>query len=101
MDSRSILATILNPKITLPDQPAYWHYPHFSNQLGRPAGAVRLGDYKLTESYETGEMELYNLREDMGESKNLASTMPKKKQEMAALFKAWQKQVKANMPVRK
>jgi arylsulfatase A len=62
---------------------------------------MRLGDYKLTESYETGEMELYNLKEDVSESKNLASAMPKKKQEMAAQFKAWQQQVKANMPVRK
>ncbi len=101
MDSRSILANLLDPKKTRPDQPAYWHYPHFSNQLGRPAGAMRLGDYKLTESYETGEMELYNLREDISESKNLAASMPKKKQEMAAQLKAWQQQVKANMPVRK
>lgn len=100
-DSRSILANILNPQKLLPDQPAYWHYPHFSNQLGHPAGAMRMGDYKLTESYETGEMELYNLREDIGESKNLAASVPKKMQEMATQFKAWQKEVKANMPVRK
>ena len=101
MDSRSILANLFDPKIIRPDQPAYWHYPHFSNQMGRPAGAMRLGDYKLTESYETGEMELYNLRDNISESKNLAASMPKKKQEMAAQLKAWQQQVKANMPVRK
>ena len=101
MDSRSILANLLNPEKMRPDQPAYWHYPHFSNQLGRPAGAIRLGDYKLTESYETGDVELYNLREDAGETKNLRAAMPEKSREMAAQLKAWQKQVKANMPVKK
>ncbi len=101
MDSRSILGNLLNPTNTRPDQPAYWHYPHFSNQLGMPAGAMRLGDYKLAESYETGNFELYNLRDDVGETKDLAASMPEKREEMAAQFKAWQKDVKANMPVRK
>ena len=32
----------------------YWHYPHYSNQGGRPGGAVRAGDYKLIEFYENG-----------------------------------------------
>ncbi len=27
----------------------FWHYPHYSNQGGRPGGAVRAGDYKLIE----------------------------------------------------
>ncbi len=35
-DSRSIYANLLDPKNTLPDHPAYWHYPHFSNQMGSP-----------------------------------------------------------------
>ena len=31
-----------------------------------PAGAIRAGDYKLIEVFETGKKELYNLRQDTG-----------------------------------
>jgi arylsulfatase A-like enzyme len=27
----------------------YWHYPHYSNQISRPGGAIRRGDLKLIE----------------------------------------------------
>jgi len=35
-----------------PNRPLFWHYPHYSNQGGRPSGAMRNGDFKLIESYE-------------------------------------------------
>src|SRR5205814_820448 len=49
----------------------FWHYPHYSNQGGKPSGAIRSGDFKLIESYEDGSLELYNLKEDPGETNNL------------------------------
>ena len=101
MDSRSILSVLFDPTKTLPDKPAYWHYPHFSNQLGRPAGAMRLGDYKLTESYENGATELYNLKDDLSESNDLSAKLPDKKREMLAQFRDWREKVNANMPVKK
>ena len=101
MDSRSILPVLLGSQKSLPDRPAYWHYPHFSNQLGMPAGAYRLGDYKLTESYEDGSAELYNLKDDLSESNDLSAKMPDKKREMLAQFRDWRKKVNANMPVKK
>ncbi len=100
-DSRSILPVLLGTKKSLPDQPAYWHYPHFSNQLGRPAGGCRLGDYKLTESYEDGSTELYNLKDDPSESHDLSAQLPDKKRAMLAQFRDWRKEVNANMPVKK
>ena len=48
----------------------YWHYPHYSNQGGVPAGAIRSGSHKLIEFYEDGRLELYNLAGDIRESKN-------------------------------
>ena len=39
----------------------FWHYPHYSNQGGKPGGAVRQGDLKLIEYYEDGRRELYDL----------------------------------------
>ncbi|MGH9339668.1 MAG: sulfatase [Acidobacteriota bacterium] len=49
----------------------YWHYPHYSNAGSPPCGAIREGDYKLIEFFEDGNVELYNLAEDMGETRNL------------------------------
>ena len=73
----------------------YWHYPHYSNQGGIPGGAVRIGDYKLFERYEDGTVHLYNLKEDIGEQKDLASSMPEKVTEMRKKLHSWYKDVGA------
>ena len=56
--------------------PLYWHYPHYSNQGGKPGGAVRAGDYKLIEFYENGRRELFDVRQDRGERRNLIADKP-------------------------
>jgi arylsulfatase A len=76
----------------------YWHYPHFSNQGGRPAAAVQQGDFKLIEHYETRQTELYDLRRDPGEKNNIAAQYPSKASELANLLQQWRKEVNANMP---
>ena len=52
---------------SLPARPLFWHFPHYTNQGGRPGGAVREGDWKLIEHYEDGRVELFNLAKDAGE----------------------------------
>ena len=52
----------------LPARPLFWHFPHYTNQGGRPGGAVREGDWKLIEHYEDGRVELFNLADDAGEN---------------------------------
>ena len=54
------LAPLLTAGRPLADRPLYWHYPHYSNQGGRPGGAVRDGAWKLIELYETGRRELFD-----------------------------------------
>jgi arylsulfatase A len=76
----------------------YWHYPHYSNQGGRPSGAIRAGDFKLIEFFEDGRRELYNLREDIGEKSDLAATMPGKAEALHAMLNAWRRSVGAQMP---
>jgi arylsulfatase A-like enzyme len=76
----------------------YWHYPHYSNQGGRPSGAVRQGDFKLIEFYEDGKLELYNLKEDIGEQHDSAEKMPEKTKELHGMLKAWRTAVDAQMP---
>ena len=81
-------------------RPLFWHYPHYSNQGGDPAGAVRLGDFKLIRFYDDDRRELYNLREDPGEKLDLSAKMPGKKKELSELLDNWLKQIAAVMPVK-
>jgi arylsulfatase A-like enzyme len=76
----------------------YWHYPHYSNQGGKPGGAVRVGDFKLIESYEDSRVELYNLRADLGEQHDLAAKMPEKAAELRQMLHEWRNEVGAVMP---
>jgi arylsulfatase A len=76
----------------------YWHYPHYSDQGGRPAGAVRAGDHKLIEFYEDGRLELYNLAKDIRESNNLAERDPKRAKALHEMLKKWRASVDAAMP---
>ena len=56
--------------------PIFWHYPHYGNQGGRPGCSVRDGDWKLIEFFEDRHVELYNLRTDVGEDRDLANEKP-------------------------
>ena len=75
----------------------YWHYPHYSNQGGKPGAAVRAGDYKLIEFYENGRQELYDVRKDRGELRNLIADKPMTAKELSAKLAAWRKEVGAKM----
>ena len=100
VDGESILPLLLNPdNQTVQNRPLFWHYPHFSNQMGRPAGSVRIGDYKLVELYENGILELYNLKDDISEANDLSEEMKTKTKEMYKLLIEWRKNVDAQMPV--
>jgi hypothetical protein len=63
-----------------------------------PGGAARKGDYKLIEFYEDGRLELFNLKHDIGERRNLARKEPKKAAELHGLLKRWRESVNATMP---
>lgn len=81
----------------------YWHFPGY---LGAgpnawrttPAGAIRAGDWKLIEFFETGKRELYNLKDDPSEKQDLASAHPDKAQELYGKLTTWRQAVHAPMP---
>jgi len=75
----------------------YWHYPHYSNQGGRPGGAIRRGNHKLIESYDTGRLELFDVVQDVSENRNLAEEQPELARELAAALGAWRSAVGAQM----
>lgn len=76
----------------------FWHYPHYGNQGGTPGSAVRAGDYKLIEFFESGHVELYNLREDVGEEHDLAEAEPELSGELRRVLADWRESVEARIP---
>lgn len=99
LDGVSLLPLLRDPSSSFSHPLLYWHYPHFSNQGGRPAGAVRSGDWKLVESLERDAVELFNLREDPGETTNQAALFPERAAELQNKLRRWREEVKANMPL--
>jgi arylsulfatase A len=76
----------------------FWHYPHYHGGGARPYGAVRKGDLRLVEFFEDDRVELYNLKDDIGETKDLANSMPGKAQELRKVLSDWRVSVGAQMP---
>jgi arylsulfatase A-like enzyme len=97
VDGISLVPLLKQEVKTLKRDAFHWHFPT-SMWSRHPGGAMRKGDYKLIEHYETNEVELYNLLEDIGETTNLAKTMPEKSAQLLSEFHAWREEVGARMP---
>ena len=74
----------------------YWHFPHYRHNPG-PYSIIREGDWKLIKFYE-GPMELFDLKNDLGERKNLASAMPEKVRALEGQLLAHLESIGAKMP---
>jgi arylsulfatase A-like enzyme len=79
-------------------RPLFWHYPHYGNQGGTPGSSVRQGDWKLIEFFEDHRRELYNLRDDFGETRDLAAEEPERVARLSALLAAWRDEQEARYP---
>jgi arylsulfatase A len=78
--------------------PIYWHFPHYSNHgMQSPGGAIRDGDYKLLEYFENGTVQLFNLKDDIGEQNDLSKIEVDKTKELTAKLHQWRKEVDAQM----
>ncbi len=80
------------------DRDLFWHYPHYSPQLGKPAAAIRHGNDKLILFFEDGRVELYNLKDDLGELKDLSTAQPAKAAAMRRRLEAWLRDTGAQIP---
>lgn len=93
IEGANLLPLLLGKSSDKPHDALFWR---FGEQK-----AVRVGDFKLvrydltaeakqaTRKPTTSEWKLYNLREDIGESKDLAASMPDKVKELQALWQKW------------
>lgn len=83
-----------------PARKLFWHFPHYTNQGGRPSGAMREGSWLLIELYDEDKVELYDLASDIGEQCDLAAEHPDRVSSMRAALNAWrlQNNVQYNVP---
>ena len=66
-------------------RPLLFHFPNFYNGQ-QPYSVVLQGDWKLIHSIATGELELYHLKQDLGERNNLIQREPQRAADLASLL---------------
>ena len=94
----------------------FWHYPlylrgnaapdkiipvHGTDELywcATPCSVICRGDWKLTQYFEDGRLELYNVKEDPSEEVDLSKKLPERTVMMRRELEAWQKRVNAPIP---
>ena len=98
-DGVSLLPLLNNPQASLNREALFWHYPHYYPRT-TPASAIRTGDWKLIHYYEDNRIELFNLKTDPAETKNLATTQSAKTKALRKKLDAWRKETDAKAPTK-
>ena len=104
LDGESLVPLITGTADKLKRDAIYVHFPGYLEGYGTnqwrttPVSTIQMGDWKLLEYFETGTKELYNLRDDPGERKNLAAAMPDKVEALHGRLSAWRSDLKAPVP---
>lgn len=97
IDGKSIVPLLKGKDKKIHDA-TYFHYPHRSNQKGSPSSAIRVGDYKLIVFLNDNRMELYNIKEDIGETNNLTEEKPRLTNKLYSKLEKWWDEVDARFP---
>jgi arylsulfatase A-like enzyme len=90
LDGMNLAPLLEGTSSKLDRQALFFHLPHYHhiNTMG-PSGATRAGDYKLIEVFETGKKELYNLKQDIGETKDLSQEKPELVEKLSKMLEDW------------
>lgn len=103
LDGESLVPLFQNAGGSLKRSAIYQHFPGYlgagaNSWRTTPVGLIQSGDWKLMEFFEEGRLELYNLKQDVGEQKNLAAEEPEQAKALHAQMRSWREAVKAPMP---
>ncbi|MFW6290281.1 MAG: sulfatase [Mariniphaga sp.] len=110
LDGQSLLPVLLGKK-ALEERPLFWHFPIYLEAYlkegdrtqdplfrTRPGSAIRFGDWKLIQYFENNDLELYNLKEDIGETVNRADSEPEIVNRLLNILEKWRKETNAPVP---
>jgi arylsulfatase A-like enzyme len=87
LDGVNLLPYLAGDKAGRPHDVLYWRF--------HTKRAIRMGDWKLVNERGNARPELYNLADDISESKDLADKMPDKVKELDKAWQAWNVQLQA------
>lgn len=100
LDGISTLPTWKDARQSTGRDALYWHYPldrpHFLG--GKSSAAVRKGNWKLIEYFDTGKTELYSLDDDLSESTDLSAENPERVTALKSQLATWRRHVDARVP---
>jgi len=99
IDGKSFVPLLLGKKVNTKERSFIWHFPHYYNN--EPYSVIREGDWKLIYWYLDGKTELYNIHDDISESKDLLSTYPEIAERLAKKLGNYLKSVGAKTPIDK
>ncbi len=123
LDGQSVVPMIQGKKFD-EREPLFWHFPSYLQSYEglrdesrdsifrtRPVSVIRKGEWKLLMFHEewsldggidkvnsNNSIELYNLKDDIGEQNNLAEINPEKRDELLEELLQWQKDISAPVP---
>jgi arylsulfatase A-like enzyme len=105
LDGESLVKLFRDPQAKLQRDAIFQHFPGYlgagpGHWRTTPVSLIHSGDWKLLEFLEDGRLELYNLRDDISESKNLAESNAEKAKELHGRLVAWRAEVNAPMPTK-
>jgi len=99
IDGESLIP-LLTDRGSLERESLFWHFPHYRPREIVPYSIVRAGDWKLIKRYEGKRFELFNLKRDIGEQRDLSESMPEKVNELDAKLTGWLDKTGAKLPRR-
>ena len=94
LDGNSLMPLIKGKKMK--ERPLFWHIA--STYKDPPCSIIRKGKWKLIQFLNDGKVELYNLDEDLKESKNLASENKPVAKNLLDELTTWRKENKVPLP---
>lgn len=106
LDGQSLIPLLRNGNTEyLKERSLFWHFPAYLEGgnietidkyfRSRPVSVIHKGDWKLIENYEDSSFELYNLKNDISEKKNLAEIHPDVLCKLKNELDEWKKKVDA------
>ncbi len=79
------------------DRPIFWHFPHTYDQP--PYSSVRMGDWKLIYHHIPRRLELFNLRDDLSETEDLAQRERDRTEQLATTLGEFLRATNAGMTI--
>lgn len=104
LSGTSFVPVLENAEASLDREHLYWHFPGYLQAYGpgawrtTPVSVIRSGSWKLLKFYEGNRVELYNLAEDIGETRNLAQDRPEKRTQLLGQLNEWLDATDAPLP---